>query len=67
MSALNLKFEYASLEAQEQPNMLPVIKAVEAVGPVARANTLTRNAQRQLRLSRLTQPVDDGFRPFRIY
>jgi hypothetical protein len=67
MSNLNLKPESTGLLAGDKLISVPTLDNAAAIAAAARHGHSTRAVRRRFAATRLAQPVDDGFRPFRVY
>jgi hypothetical protein len=67
MSELNFKPEPSSPAAGDRLISVPALDNAAAIGAAARHGQSTRAMRRRFSVTRLAQPIDDGFRPFRIY
>lgn len=67
MSELNFKPDMPGLTAGDKQFCVPALDDAAAVGAAARGGTGGRGVRRRFNATRLAQPIDDGFRPFRVY
>lgn len=67
MSDLNFKPEACALAAGDKQISVPALDDAAAAGSAARGGTSGRGVRRRFNATRLAQPIDDGFRPFRVY
>ena len=67
MSDLNFKPESPALQAGDKQISVPALDDAAAVGAAARGGNSGRGVRRRFNATRLAQPIDDGFRPFRVY
>jgi hypothetical protein len=67
MSDLNFKTESPALQAGDKQISVPALDDAAAVGAAARGGSSGRAVRRRFNATRLAQPIDDGFRPFRVY
>jgi hypothetical protein len=67
MSELNFKPESPGLSAGDKLISVPALDDAAAVGAAARGGNDGRAVRRRFSATRLAQPIDDGFRPFRVY
>ena len=67
MSTLEFKPESASLMSGDKLIAVPTLDNAAASGAAARDGQGTRALRRRFSVTRLAQPIDDGFRLFRVY
>jgi hypothetical protein len=67
MSELNFKPEPTSATAGDRLISVPALDNAAAIAGAARHGRSTRAVRRRFSVTRLAQPIDDGFRPFRVY
>jgi hypothetical protein len=67
MSNLTLKPETASLQAGDRLIGVPTLDDAAAMAAAARNGNGARAVRHRFSATRLAQPIDDGFRPFRVY
>jgi len=67
MSELNFKPESPGLTAGDKLICVPALDDAAAVGGAARGGNNGRAVRRRFSVTRLAQPIDDGFRPFRVF
>jgi hypothetical protein len=67
MSDLNFKPETPGLRAGDKQISVPALDDAAAIGAAARGGHSGRAVRRRFNVTRLAQPIDDGFRPFRVY
>jgi hypothetical protein len=67
MSELEFKAESASLMSGDKLITVPTLDNAAAIGAAARDGQGPRARRRRFSVTRLAQPIDDGFRPFRVY
>jgi len=67
MSDLNFKPDSPGLQAGDKLIGVPTLDDAAAVGAAARGGNNGRAVRRRFSGTRLAPPVDDGFRPFRVY
>jgi hypothetical protein len=67
MSNLEFKPESASLMSGDKLITVPTLDNAAAIGAAVRDGQGTRAPRRRFAVTRLAQPIDDGFRPFRVY
>jgi hypothetical protein len=67
MSDLNFKPDSPGLAAGDKLISVPALDDAAAVGAAARGGGNGRAVRRRFNVTRLAQPIDDGFRPFRVY
>ncbi|HEX2789418.1 MAG TPA: hypothetical protein VHN17_03250 [Steroidobacteraceae bacterium] len=67
MSDLNFKPETPGLRTGDKLISVPALDDAAAVGAAARGGSSGRAVRRRFNVTRLAQPIDDGFRPFRVY
>lgn len=67
MSNLNFKPESGNLAYGDKQLAVPSLDNAAAVGAAARTGQSGRAVRRRFGVTRLAQPIDDGFRPFRVY
>jgi hypothetical protein len=67
MSDLTFTPEAASDHAGDRLISVPTLDNAAAIGAAARSGHSTRAVRRRFSATRLSQPIDDGFRPFRVY
>jgi hypothetical protein len=67
MSDLNFKPDSPGLQAGDKLIGVPTLDDAAAVGAAARGGNNGRAVRRRFSVTRLAPPVDDGFRPFRVY
>jgi hypothetical protein len=67
MSNLNFKPEAASQGVGDKQISVPALDDAAAIGAAARDGQGARALRRRYGVTRLAYPMDDGFRPFRIY
>jgi hypothetical protein len=67
MSNLEFKPEPASLMSGDKLIAVPTLDNASANGAAARDGRSTRALRRRFSVTRLAQPIDDGFRLFRVY
>ena len=65
MSDLNFKPDSPGLAAGDKLISVPALDDAAAVGAAGGSNG--RAVRRRFNVTRLAQPIDDGFRPFRVY
>ena len=67
MSDLNFKPDSPGMQAGDKLIGVPTLDDAAAVGAAARGGNDGRAVRRRFNATRLAQPIDDGFRPFRVY
>jgi len=67
MSHLNFKPEAASQGTGDRQISVPTLEHAADIGAAARDGYSSRAVRRRYGVTRLAHPVDDGFRPFRVY
>jgi hypothetical protein len=67
MSNLNFKPEPGNLASGDRQIAVPTLDNAAAIGAAARNGQSGRAVRRRFGVTRLAQPIDDGFRPFRVY
>jgi hypothetical protein len=67
MSDLNFKPESGNLTSGDKQIAVPSLDNAAAIGAAARHGHSGRAVRRRFGVTRLAQPIDDGFRPFRVY
>jgi hypothetical protein len=67
MSNLNFKPESGSLASGDKRIAVPSLDNAAVIGAAARDGQSGRAVRRRFGATRLAQPIDDGFRPFRVY
>jgi hypothetical protein len=67
MSNLNFKPEQGTLACGDKQIAVPTLDNAAAIGAAARNGQSGRAVRRRFGVTRLAQPIDDGFRPFRVY
>lgn len=67
MSELNFKPELENLQAGDKLISVPALEDAAASAAAARHGRSSRAARRRFSVTRLAQPIDDGFRPFRVF
>jgi hypothetical protein len=67
MSNLNFEPETASQPAGDRQISVPSLDDAAAIGAAARDGQGARAVRRRYGVTRLAYPMDDGFRPFRVY
>jgi hypothetical protein len=67
MSNLEFKPESASLISGDKLITVPTLDNAAAIGAAVRDGQGTRALRRRFAVTRLARPIDDGFRPFRVY
>jgi len=67
MSELNFKPELENLQTGDKLISVPGLEDAAAIAGAARDGQSGRAVRRRFSVTRLAQPIDDGFRPFRVY
>jgi hypothetical protein len=67
MCDLSLKLDTASQAGGDRRIAVPTLDDAGAPGAAGRSGQSTRAVRRRFSATRLAQPIDDGFRPFRVY
>jgi hypothetical protein len=67
MSNLNFKPESVSPMPGDRLIAVPALDNAAAIAAAARHGQSTRAVRRRFSVTRLAQPIDDGFRPFRVF
>jgi len=67
MSNLEFKPESACLMSGDKLIAVPTLDNAAATGAAARDRQSSRALRRRFSVTRLAQPIDDGFRLFRVY
>ena len=67
MSNLEFKPESASLMSGDKLIAVPTLDDAATNAAAARDGQSTRAPRRRFSVTRLAQPIDDGFRLFRVY
>jgi len=67
MSNLEFKPQSTSLLAGDKLGAVPMLDNAAAIAAAARDGQSGRAPRRRFSVTRVAQPIDDGFRPFRVY
>jgi hypothetical protein len=67
MSNLDFNPNSTGLLAGDKLISVPTLDNAAAIAAAVRHGHSTRAVRRRFAATRLAQPVDDGFRPFRVY
>jgi len=67
MSELNYRPEPAELCGGDKRISVPALHDAAAIASAARGGHNARAVRRRFSVTHLAPPVDDGFRPFRVY
>jgi hypothetical protein len=67
MSNLNFKPQSGNLASGDKQIAVPSLDNAAAIGAAARDGQGGRAVRRRFGVTGLAQPIDHGFRPFRVY
>lgn len=67
MSELNFNPASPGLETGDKLIAVPTLDDATVFGAAGRNGHSTRAVRRRFSVTRLAPPIDDGFRPFRVY
>jgi hypothetical protein len=67
MSELNNPQESAELSGGDKRISVPALNDAAAIASATRGGQSARAVRRRFSVTHLAPPVDDGFRPFRVY
>jgi|HubBroStandDraft_2_1064218.scaffolds.fasta_scaffold667167_1 hypothetical protein len=67
MSELNFKPQAGELQTGDKLIGVPMLDDAASTAAAVRDGRSARAARRRFGATRLAQPIDDGFRPFRVY
>ena len=67
MSDLTFKPDTAGQGSGDRRVGVPTLDDAAALGAAERSGQSTRAVRRRFNATRLAPPIDDGFRPFRVY
>jgi hypothetical protein len=67
MSDLTLKLDTAGQVSGDRRIAVPTLDDAGALGTAGRGGQSGRAVRRRFNATRLAQPNDDGFRPFRVF
>jgi hypothetical protein len=67
MSDLTFKPDMVGHGSGDRRISVPTLDDAAAVGAAGRSGQSTRAVRRRFTATRLAQPIDDGFRPFRVF